>query len=150
MIPTQSLPQFVSKDEGTVWNVLGMPHQCKVHGGATGGAYSVIQINLPPGGGPPLHVHHREDEIFCALEGSFEIRCGQDTLRIGAGDVAALPKNVPHTFRNVGTATGRMLVTIVPGGFENFFEDIDRLSQRGAPDMGKVVELARQYGLEFV
>ncbi len=35
-----------------------------------------------------------------------------------------LKKNIPDTYKNVGNSTGRLLFTILPAGFENFFAEV--------------------------
>lgn len=136
--------------EGPVWHVLGDCIRCHVHGRQTGGAYSIVELSPPRGVGAPPHIHHREAETFFVIEGVLEMRCGDKTISAGAGDVVALPKGVPHAFKNVGPGNARVLVMLVPAGFEGFFEEVDRLSAADAPDMREVVKIGRRYGLEFV
>jgi len=50
-------------------NVLGIPMVVRVHGRNTGGVVSVVESHDVPGGGPPPHIHTREDEWFHVLEG---------------------------------------------------------------------------------
>jgi Cupin domain len=68
-----------------------------------------------------MHVHRREDEVFHIVEGRFRVWCGDRTWDVGPGGVAFLPRGVPRTFRNAGPGVGRLLTTVVPGGFEGFF-----------------------------
>ncbi len=68
----------------------------KASGEDTGGAYSLTDSVVPPGGGPPLHIHHREDEAFWVLEGELEVTVGETTFRAGAGSFVHLPKATPH------------------------------------------------------
>ena len=56
------------------------------------------------------------------LEGMYEIRVGGRMIPCAAGDLCLLPREIPHTYTNVGYRTGRLLVTIAPAGFERFFE----------------------------
>lgn len=130
-------------------NVLGTLVQCKVSSDETGGAYSVIEATVPPKGGPPAHIHGNEDEIFYVVEGEFEIRCGDQTFNATKGALAVLPRGIPHTFRNTGTRDGKLLTTITPGGFEKFFEDVDREITTIPPDVEKLKAIARRYNAEF-
>ncbi|MCC6145252.1 MAG: cupin domain-containing protein [Candidatus Hydrogenedentes bacterium] len=138
------------RGQGQLLTVLGERVSLKVPGSAVGGRFSLVQIECPPGSGPPLHVHSREDEMFYVLKGRLEIRCGSDTLIAEAGDTAVLPVGVPHTFRNCGNEVAEVLVTMVPGGFEGFFLDIDRLERAGDVAPETVIEVGRKYGLEFL
>lgn len=79
---------------------------------------SVVEHVLPEGFGPPLHVHHDEDEIFHILDGEIRIQCG-DRLSAGLpGEMVCLPRGVPHGFKVVSPEGARM-VTITRGGFED-------------------------------
>jgi quercetin dioxygenase-like cupin family protein len=84
--------------------VLGSEITVKMDGAQTGGAMSVVETNVPPGYGPPMHVHAKEDEMFYILEGRFRLWRGDETLEVGPGAVAFLPRNVPHTYQNIGSS----------------------------------------------
>lgn len=133
-----------------VWNVLGTTMLCKIASEETGGAYSVLDNVVGPQGGPPPHRHENEDEVFYVLEGEFEINYGGQTVVARKGDVVAVGKGVTHSFRNVGAGEGRLLVTITPGGFERFFEEVSREQIKMPQDAEKLAALSRKYGLEFL
>lgn len=59
---------------------------------------SIVEITEPPGAEAPLHVHHKEDEAFCVLDGSVTFEVGGATLEAGPGDVAYGPRDVPHRY----------------------------------------------------
>src|SRR4030095_12279245 len=65
-------PIQVPNDGGNKVNVLGIPMVIRIHGRDTGGVLSAVESHDVPGGGPPLHIHHREDETFQILEGEYE------------------------------------------------------------------------------
>jgi mannose-6-phosphate isomerase-like protein (cupin superfamily) len=140
----------VPPEAGNLWHVLGTLIECKIDSAETGGAYAVVEAIVPPEGGPPTHVHHKEDEIFHVLEGEFEIRCGAETLHASKGATAILPRDVPHAFRNVGGREGRLLTTITPGGFEQFFAEVSREVRSMPADANKLLAIARKYSVEFV
>jgi quercetin dioxygenase-like cupin family protein len=116
----------------------------------TDGEYAVVEETVPPGGGTPLHIHRQEDEIFYVLEGEFEIQCGGRTFRAGKGTHGVAPRNVPHAHRNVGSAPATILVTLRPGGFEGFFDEIDALSRDVPADLEQVRSIARKYKVELL
>ncbi|HEX2134895.1 MAG TPA: cupin domain-containing protein [Microvirga sp.] len=131
-------------------NVFGTEMAVKTDGSRTGGSAAAVEATVKPGSGPPKHVHSREDEIFYIIEGRFRLWRGEETLDVGEGAVAFLPRNVPHTYQNIGNTPGRLLVVITPAGLEGFFREA---SQRGlAPerDMTDIAALAGRYGLTFV
>lgn len=145
-----SEPVFVDPDAGRTWNIFGLQIVGKIMSEQTAGQYSVVISTTPPQGGPPLHVHSHEDEMFYVLEGEYEFRCGDEARRVSAGTLVHLPRGIPHGFRNVGTAPGVLMNTITPGGFEQFFEEIDQLPKDKPLDRGKVTEIAAKYGLRFL
>ena len=135
---------------GETWNVLGELLTCRVRSADTGGAYAVVDEVTPPGMGPPLHVHQREQEVFCILRGTYEFTIGNEKRTASAGDVISAPRGVPHTFRNVGKVENLMVITLIPGGFERFFEEVNVAGADHPLALPEVVAIARQYGLEFL
>lgn len=128
----------------------------KASGEDTEGAYALVDVIVPPGAGPPPHIHHREDEAFSILEGEFEFLAGDKTVRVVAGDFIHAPKNVIHTYRNVGLSPGRMLVVASPPGFERFVAEVGVPVTEGAsppqtpPDVAEFVRVAASYGIEIL
>jgi len=85
---------------------------------------SVIENWLPFADSPPLHVHHRQDEIFHVLEGTMRFRVDERDVIVHAGSSILAPKGIPHTFR-VESATGvRCLVTTVGPDFETMVREM--------------------------
>ncbi len=141
---------LVSPDAGKKWNIFGIQIVGKIFSTQTNGSYSVIASTTPPNGGPPFHVHENEDELFFVIEGKFEFRCGARTIVAPKGTLVHLPKNIPHRFTNIGDSNGMLLNTITPGGFEQFFEEIDRLPKDKALDRKIVQTIAKKYGVTFL
>jgi quercetin dioxygenase-like cupin family protein len=137
---------IVGPDEGRVLQVLGEAITVKIGGEQTGGRYAVIEEVSPVDSGPPLHLHRHEDEIFYVVEGEIEFQRGDQRFRAKAGSTAFLPKDVPHTFRNVGTTPSKVHVVIIPARFVGFFEDINALTK---PTPEQAVELGKKYDLTF-
>jgi mannose-6-phosphate isomerase-like protein (cupin superfamily) len=131
-------------------NVLGTDIVLKTDGRRTNGAMAVAESLVKLGGGPPKHVHAKEDEMFYILEGQTRIWRGDEVLDVSTGAVAFLPRNVPHTYLNTGTAPGRFLVTITPAGFEGFFREVSRRELSVPTDMQELDALAKEYGLQFL
>jgi quercetin dioxygenase-like cupin family protein len=143
-------PIIVPAGEGTRLSVLGEIMTCKVTSGDTHRAYAVVEVVTPPQGGPPLHLHHHEDEMFYLLEGECEVQCGDQTFTATTGALVILPRKIPHRFRNIGTTPSKILVTITPGGFERFFEEVSRLPRDQPPEMDKIMAIAQHYHLELL
>lgn len=135
---------------GEALSVVGDRYLLKLAGGATEGRYALIESEVRPGSAPPLHRHGREDETFHVLEGEFRFWFADQSFTMGPGGTVHLPKGVPHTFQNVGTTTGRVLVVISPAGFERFFQEWNARELALPDDMAAVLELAGRYDLEIL
>jgi quercetin dioxygenase-like cupin family protein len=135
---------------GTRVGILGIPLVIRIHGRETNGVLSVVESHDVPGGGPPPHIHHREDETFQILEGEYEWTVGDKKFVAKKGETIFAPRGVAHTYRYVGKAPGRLMCVITPAGFEGFFEEVGALSPQQQQDIGRVMEIAKKYELEFL
>ena len=126
--------------------ILGSQMVIKAHGAAV----TLIEETTQPGGGPPLHVDHREDELLYVLEGIYRVWRGDTVIDMGPGVAYAIPKGVTHTFKNVSDIPARILVTLVPGGLEGFFEEVDARGLGLPDDQAAVEALARDFGMEIL
>ncbi|EGE60530.1 UNVERIFIED_ORG: mannose-6-phosphate isomerase-like protein (cupin superfamily) [Rhizobium esperanzae] len=115
----------------------------------SGGILGVFESNVPSGGGPPIHIHHNEDEVIHVIEGDYEFWCDGRLVPVGPGSSIFLPRGVPHTFRVTGTSAGRNLTILTPGGLEEFFIEAAAEAPRLPEDMDRLLQLAERYGIEF-
>jgi quercetin dioxygenase-like cupin family protein len=122
----------------------------KVKTQETRGAYSVLDSIVQPSSGPEPHRHSREDEGFYILEGQYEFRVGTQVINAGPGDFLFAPRNVPHTYKNVGTTPSRHLTIISPGGLESFFAERAALQIETPPShpeyLARYKALQEKYG----
>jgi len=137
--------------------VAGTLHTDLISAEQTGGAFTLCEDVVPPQAGPPPHVHTREDEAFYVLEGTFEFMLGGETIRAEAGFSVLAPRLVPHTWRNVGETTGRLLTVISPSGFERYLAEAGTpadpalpIPPIAGPDVQRLLALAPAYGLRFL
>jgi mannose-6-phosphate isomerase-like protein (cupin superfamily) len=137
-------------DGGKKLNVLGIPMVIRIHGRDTGGIVSTVESHDVLGGGPPPHIHHREDETFQILEGEYEWTVGDSKFIAQKGTTIFAPRGIPHTYRYLGKTPGRLMCVITPAGFEHFFEEIGAMLPQQQQDIPTVIELAKKYGLEFL
>ena len=145
-----SAAAILAPGEGETLNVLGNRCVVKVGAAQTGGLLMTMESHVDPQAGPPPHVHHREDETFYILEGDFEFRLGDETIRAGAGAFVYAPRGQVHTFRNISpTQQGRLLVTTVPAGIEAFYQRLNALPP-GPPDVARVRAIAQEYGITIM
>ena len=105
-------PIQIPSDGGKRVNILGIPMLIRLHGRDTGGVVSAVESHDVPGGGPPPHIHHREDETFQILEGEYEWTVGGKTFIAQKGTTIFAPRGIPHTYRYLGQTPGRLMCVI--------------------------------------
>src|SRR5262249_41708982 len=96
---------------------------------------------------PRLHVHRHETEIFYILDGEFEVTVGDLKVPAPTGAIVVGPRNIPHTFRNVGSKDGRLLLMVIPGHFSNYFIEVDGVRD---DDRASIRALAAKYDVEIL
>ena len=122
----------------------------------TGNAFSQFEVDDPRGSGPPLHVHHNEDETFYILEGEVTFLVGDERIDLDAGDFLFGPRGIPHAYV-VRSDRARMLVTASPGGVEELFVSLG-VPVTGAepptdavmPPMDELMRLFAGYGCDIL
>lgn len=134
--------------EGYTFSMFGTSMRLLATAAGTDGRCTVLEQITPPGWGPPRHVHAREDEIVYILEGTYEVSVGAECRTVSAGGCAVLPRGIPHGFRNVGAAPGRLLAVNTPGGLEEYFLTIGQYSPPPSP--AQLSEIAKPYGLTLL
>jgi quercetin dioxygenase-like cupin family protein len=139
--------------EGPVYWGPGDQIRFILTGEQTGGALFLGEVSVPPGGGPPPHIHDREDETYYLLDGNLTVQVGGQTLQAASGDCIHLPRGIAHSFRNTGKGTARMLVTATPAGIEKFFEEAfypapaNQQPPLPSPELiGRLMTAAAKYG----
>ena len=118
---TQARP---NADESlTHLGVVGDTYTILVTGEDTAGRYTLIDMHVPPGGGPPPHRHDFE-EMFSILDGEIELTFRGETMVATAGVTVNIPANAPHVFRNASDRAARLLCLCSPSGQEDFFRAV--------------------------
>lgn len=121
------------------------PNDIKVSARDTAGRLAVFEYIGRVRGGPPLHVHPDQDEIFFIHEGDYLFQVGEERYRIGAGDTIYLPRAIPHTFAQLSDE-GRMLFMFTPAGdMEDYFRALAALA--GPPSEDEEAALFARYGM---
>jgi quercetin dioxygenase-like cupin family protein len=126
--------------------VAGGTYTILVGGAETGGRYTLIDMLVPPGGGPPPHRHDFE-ELFTLLEGEVEFTFRGQKLTAGAGTTVNIPANAPHAFANRSGKVARLLCLCAPAGQEELFLAVgDRVDSRTAapPQLDDAERAARR------
>src|ERR1700722_11197408 len=103
--------------------LVGDTYTITVTGEQTGGRFCVVDMHVPPGGGPPPHRHDFE-ETFILLEGEMEATFRGEKLKVRAGETLHIPANAPHQFHNASNGPVRMLCICSPAGNDKFFAEV--------------------------
>jgi quercetin dioxygenase-like cupin family protein len=122
----------------------------KVTGEDTGGAFDYFIVQVAPKGGPPLHVHHRQEETIQVLKGHYKVRIGDEIFYLQEGGFAYLPSNIPHAFLNLTDETGEIIVVYTPGGGHKFYEELGPVSRSGHPDPKAIAAVFTRHGMTLL
>ena len=79
----------------SIW-VVGDRYTIKCGGDDTGGAFAMMEAIVPPGHGPPPHIHSREDEAFYVLEGEIQFHADGSSFTATSGAWVTLAKGSVH------------------------------------------------------
>jgi quercetin 2,3-dioxygenase len=122
----------------------------KVTGEDTGGAFDYFVVQVTPRGGPPLHVHYKQEETLHVLKGRYKVRIGEDTYYLEEGGFAYMPSNVPHAFLNLTDEPGEVIVVYTPGGGHHFYEEFGPIARKGRPDPKVVGPIFEKYDMSLL
>jgi mannose-6-phosphate isomerase-like protein (cupin superfamily) len=122
---------------------------CKVTSEDSGGACSIFEMSVFPRSGPSLHVHHKEDEWYYVLSGTFLFKVGGEEFNLPTGGCIWAPRDVPHVWANMGTTEGKLILTCLPGGFEKFFDELGKvpMDKLSMETMGMIM---KKYGMDLL
>jgi len=119
----------------------------KVSGKDTGSELSIFEYNGYEKGGPPLHIHHSQDEIFYISQGSFLFQCADEKFSLQKGDMIFLPRGVPHAFAQL-TDTGKLLYFFQPAGkMEEYFRALGNV--KGIPDQAEGARFFQEHDMQI-
>jgi len=121
----------------------------KVTGEDTNGALDYFIVQVAPHGGPPLHVHHLQEETIQVLSGRFKVRIGDTISTLEPGCFAYLPSQVPHAFLNLTDEQCEIIVVYTPGGGHKFYEELGPASHGGA-DHATIAAIFEKHGMTLL
>ena len=135
-----------SFDGGNVWFKAadGERQAIRVDSRDTQGMYSVIESVASPGCAVPTHKHRNEEEHFLVISGRYRIAIGDQILEATPGTRATVPRNTPHSWRNIAAEESRLLVVLTPGGFEQIVYAV-----KDTPPE-KIPQLAAEFGCDIL
>ena len=136
--------------EGKSVPVPGHKVTHKAVGADTGGAYSLLEIDLV-GDGPPQHIHKNEDEALYVIEGEIRVLMGARTITVTAGSLVLIPRGMVHAWCRSGQKPAKVLAIFNPAGFELFFDEAVDLDVTDTEAyVAKANALAEKYNMEIV
>lgn len=150
-------PIIRTPTEGRTVAVVGDVYRFLATGDDTKGKYALWEAIVPPGGGPPPHVHSREEEGFYILEGEITFQVDGKRIVAKAGMFANMPVGTPHSFRNESSLPAKMLISVAPAGLEKMFFECGVPVAQGATtaapptkeEIEKLLAIAPRYGIEI-
>ena len=137
--------------------VVGDVYRFLATGEETDGKYAMFEAIVPPGGGPPLHIHSREEESFYILEGEITFTVGEEKIVATEGAFANMPVGSLHCFKNTSDKLARMIISFAPAGLEKMFFELGVPLPEGSTEampptkeeIDKLLEIAPEYGIEI-
>jgi quercetin dioxygenase-like cupin family protein len=114
-------------EQGETISVVGDTYRILISGAQNGGAFAVIDMLVPPHGGPGPHAHADIQESFYVVEGEVVVKTKDLTYTAGKGSFVSIPRGgVVHSFKNLSTSTAHLLCTVIPAGLEALFLEIGK------------------------
>jgi quercetin dioxygenase-like cupin family protein len=150
-------PTLRRPGEGRTLAVVGDVYRFLATGEDTNGKYALWEAVVPPGAGPPPHVHRREQEGFYVLEGEITFTINGERVVATAGTFANMPVGTPHSFKNESDRPAKMLVSVAPAGLEQMFFEVGQPVAEGAvtapppskDEVERLLAAAPRYGIEI-
>jgi quercetin dioxygenase-like cupin family protein len=151
MTATAATPKALAPEKGLrLQSGPGRDLVFKLTGEDTRGALDYFVCEVAPHGGPPLHVHHHQDETIYVLGGRFKVRIGDDLHTLDAGGFAYLPAGLPHAFLNLTDQPAELIIVFAPGGGHKFFEELGPATRTATPDRGEVAAIFERHGMTLL
>ena len=150
-------PTLRKPNEGRTIAVVGDVYRFLATGKETDQRYAMWEAIVPPGGGPPPHIHSREEESFYILEGEITFTVGEEKIVATKGMFANMPVGSLHSFKNNTDKTVRMILSVAPAGLEKMFFDVGVPLEEGSTEalpptkeeIEKLLAVAPSYGVEI-
>ena len=157
MMSEKNQPTLRKPPEGRTVAVVGDVYRFLATGEDTNGLYALWEAVVPPGGGPPPHVHSREEEGFYVLEGEITFTVNGERVVATAGTFANMPVGTPHSFKNESDRPAKMLISVAPAGLERMFFEVGVPLAEGATtalpptheEVERLLAVAPRYGIEM-
>jgi quercetin dioxygenase-like cupin family protein len=140
--------------EGRAYWMLGGLYEVKLASAETGGAMTIMEMNIPAGMGPPPHTHPGDESVY-VIDGKIRYHIEGETFEGGPGSCFHLPAGTLENFEPLETS--RIVVIYAPGGIEDFFAEAGEPAERreippapsGPPDIERLVAVGEKYGMQI-
>jgi quercetin dioxygenase-like cupin family protein len=151
-------PYFRASGDSPALYGPGDIYSLLVTGKESNNVFFQFEAIVPEGGGPPPHIHSREDETIYVVSGNVEFRLGDTKHQAKAGDFVYISRGTVHNFKNVGKETAKLILTFSPAGMDDYFAEVfPEVKDKNAPPppitdelIRKLTEVAPKYGLTFL
>ena len=140
-------PVIHGTGEGRMNTAFGFDRWLRVGRGEHSATFSLFEEHVPAGSGPPLHIHHAEQELFTVIEGRVLFHCDGTEAEAGPGTTVLIPTGAPHTFKAVTDA--KLLIMFTGSGY-GLFDEVAVEGLHPPADMPRIVQIAKTYNTEFV
>ena len=151
MTITASTPKVHAADDGLrLQSGPGRDLVFKLTGDDTRGALDYFIVQVAPHGGPPLHVHHHQEETIHVLSGRFRVRIGDELHTLDSGGFAYLPAGLPHAFLNLTDEPAEVIVVYTPGGGHKFYEELGPATRTATPDRDEIAAIFERHGMTLL
>lgn len=149
----------ISNEEGQNYSIAGNAYRILVSGEQTDGSYAVIDMLVPPGGGPGPHSHKDIQEMFYVVDGEIEFKMEGGKYIAKKGSFVNIPfGGKVHGFKNTSNNIAHLLCTVVPAGLDSFFKEIGKPVEPGVflppsklseEELNKLILIGERYGQKF-
>jgi len=146
----------VNENEGEHLSIVGDTYRIVISGKQTEGAYAVIDMLVPPGGGPGPHAHANIQEMFYVVEGEIDFKTEAGKYAAKTGSFVNIPKGGEvHCFKNNSNQMAHLLCTVIPAGLDDFFEEIGTPVEAGTflpppvwseEELKRIIQIAEKHG----
>ena len=148
--PPRGGARVVRPGDGERVRAFGNEIEFLLTGEQTADSLTVGLASVPPGNGPPPHVHSSDDELFLILEGEYRFFVNGEWTNAGPGSVVYLPRGSVHTFQVVSATPGRHWTLQTPSGFERYFaRAAEVFAAPGPPNVARLAAIGAEYGYSF-
>lgn len=111
---------------------------------------SILEVRVEPAASSPIQILRRQRIAVYVASGCLEFQIGAELRRVGSGGFLTIPTDVRHGFKNVGVTTGVLLLTVTPGGYEEYLLAFAKIAQDEFIDIGQMRKLSDSFGVEIL